>query len=107
MLSTGRADRVRVKQETIRDEASSQRQNMADLRASHEQICARIDEALLQRFTRVKAGQADGRALVPVHNATCRGCNVNIPPQMYNELHRGDSLRHCPNCQRLVSWEEL
>jgi predicted nucleic acid-binding Zn-ribbon protein len=29
---------------------------------------------------------------------------MNIPPQMYNELHRFDSLKNCPHCQRIIYW---
>jgi len=36
----------------------------------------------------------------------CSGCNVNLPPQMYNEIQRFDRIRFCPNCQRIVYWRE-
>ncbi|MEE9535799.1 MAG: C4-type zinc ribbon domain-containing protein, partial [Desulfobacterales bacterium] len=34
--------------------------------------------------------------------AVCQGCNVNIPPQLYNELQRFDTLMFCPHCQRII-----
>jgi uncharacterized protein len=43
---------------------------------------------------------------VPVSDAVCNGCNVNLPPQLYNELQRSDTLRYCPNCQRIIYWKE-
>jgi predicted nucleic acid-binding Zn-ribbon protein len=30
------------------------------------------------------------------------GCNMQIPPQMYNLLFRGDDLHACPHCQRVL-----
>jgi predicted nucleic acid-binding Zn-ribbon protein len=41
---------------------------------------------------------------VPAVNSICNGCNVNIPPQMYNELQRCKSVKLCPNCQRIIYW---
>jgi predicted nucleic acid-binding Zn-ribbon protein len=43
-----------------------------------------------------------GIGLVQVENAVCKGCYLNIPPQLYNELHRGNELRMCPHCHRLI-----
>jgi len=54
----------------------------------------------------VKAKKADGIAIVPVFATVCRGCNVNIPPQMYNELQRVDRLKNCPNCERIIYWDD-
>jgi predicted nucleic acid-binding Zn-ribbon protein len=50
----------------------------------------------------IKEQNPVGLAVVPVKDAVCHGCNVNLPPQLYNELFRCDSLRFCPNCQRII-----
>lgn len=44
--------------------------------------------------------------VVLAKKTTCTGCNLNIPPQMYNELQKRDSLRFCPNCNRIIYWED-
>ncbi|MBW2644346.1 MAG: hypothetical protein JRC89_13545 [Deltaproteobacteria bacterium] len=41
-----------------------------------------------------------------VKDALCYGCNVNLPPQLYNELFLGNSLKFCPNCQRIIYLKE-
>jgi hypothetical protein len=43
--------------------------------------------------------------IIAVIDAVCQGCHMNIPPQMYNELQRGDNLTKCPMCQRLIYWK--
>jgi predicted nucleic acid-binding Zn-ribbon protein len=48
-----------------------------------------------------------GMAVVAVKDGTCRGCNMNIPPQLYNVLQRGSSLELCPNCNRIIYWAKL
>ncbi len=45
--------------------------------------------------------------MAPVSNGTCRGCNMNIPPQLFNVLQRGTSIETCPYCHRIIFWEEL
>jgi predicted nucleic acid-binding Zn-ribbon protein len=47
-----------------------------------------------------------GRAVGPVKNGICQACNMNIPPQRFNELIKGNSLLFCPNCRRIIYWAE-
>lgn len=44
--------------------------------------------------------------IVPVRNGICTGCNIAIPPQTYIDLQRGQQIWSCPNCQRLIFWDE-
>ena len=44
--------------------------------------------------------------IVPVKNGVCGGCHIAIPPQGYIELQRGTQILSCPNCQRLIYWDE-
>ncbi|MDR2502936.1 MAG: C4-type zinc ribbon domain-containing protein [Deltaproteobacteria bacterium] len=44
--------------------------------------------------------------IVPVVSGICSGCNISIPPQGYIELQKGKQILSCPNCQRLIYWNE-
>lgn len=44
--------------------------------------------------------------IVPVAEGVCTGCNITIPPQSFIELQKGTQILSCPNCQRLIYWEE-
>ncbi len=88
----------------------------ADVRRAKEQI-REIEKAregtvktmgseVLQTYGRIRA-TTSGPAVVVAENSTCGGCHMNIPPQMYNELHKGDSLAVCPHCGRIIYWEGL
>ncbi|OGQ44927.1 MAG: hypothetical protein A3H42_05050 [Deltaproteobacteria bacterium RIFCSPLOWO2_02_FULL_46_8] len=43
-----------------------------------------------------------GDAVAAVRKGVCYGCNMNIPPQFYNEMLKMKDLRSCPNCHRLI-----
>ena len=66
----------------------------------------KIDPELMGIFERTKELQVNKIALARVVDAVCQGCNVNIPPQLYNELQRRDSLKFCPKCGRIIYWSE-
>lgn len=44
----------------------------------------------------------NGLAIVDVQDGVCQGCFMNLPPQKYNMLLRGDQILECPSCQRLM-----
>lgn len=60
-----------------------------------------VDPALLSRYDNIKRRRA-GIAVAAVVGQTCRGCNRNIPPQLYIVLQRAESIESCPNCNRII-----
>lgn len=68
---------------------------------SREKQAQSIPENLRRRYEQLRDNR-NGLAIVGVTNAICQGCFMNIPPQQYNEVMRGDELLSCPTCQRLM-----
>jgi len=97
-------DANQEKQEIERD-AQQREATLVELKAKHAAIAAGVDSGLLDIFSRVKTKQLDEVAIVAVRDAVCQGCNMNIPPQVYNELQRCDSLKYCPHCHRIIYWQ--
>ena len=87
----------------IQKEAEESKKKLANIKDNIEKAIKLVDPALLDRYNWVQ--QKVGRlAIVSVEKAVCQGCHLNIPPQMYNELHRGDTIKFCPHCQRMIYW---
>jgi hypothetical protein len=85
-------------------EASQGEQKLNELDAIRNRVSEKADPRLIDRFMRVRQ-RISSLAVAPVTHSVCKGCNMNIPPQMFNELQRLDSLRNCPHCQRIIYWE--
>lgn len=102
----GRAKDVEGEKAAVIAEARGWRSRLAELEDRARRLAAEVPEAVLARYRRVMGAKKDGVAVAPVSGAVCRGCNVNIPPQMYNELQRMDRLQNCPNCERIIFWKE-
>ncbi len=86
--------------------AAEGKKRLARLDTDWNNVSKTVGSGLLEKFVTIKS-QGGGIALVPVKDAVCCGCNMNIPAQMYNELQRLDSLRHCPHCQRMIYYERV
>jgi predicted nucleic acid-binding Zn-ribbon protein len=95
-------DQADTEKAAIKAEADRGKQRLSLLHERLDDISKGIDAKLLEQFNRTKVKQTNRIAMVAAKDAVCQGCNMNIPPQMYNELHRFDSLQNCPHCQRII-----
>ena len=99
-------DESKREKQSIERDAEQREENLVELESKHVAIAAELNAGLLKIFSQVKAKQGDLVAIVAVQDAVCQGCNMNIPPQVYNELQRCDSLRYCPSCFRIIYWQD-
>ena len=93
---------VMNEKEKIKQESEQGKIKLSKLDKDRENVSRMIDPELLKKYLIIKKQNPGSLAVVPVKNALCHGCNVNLPPQLYNELFLGDSLKFCPNCQRII-----
>jgi uncharacterized protein len=92
---------VAAKQKEIRQIAEGYRQTLASLQQERDDIWQAVDPKRQTLYTRAKQ-QGHGVAVAAIVDAVCQVCRMNIPPQQYNELLRMDTMRMCPNCQRII-----
>jgi predicted nucleic acid-binding Zn-ribbon protein len=60
-----------------------------------------VETARIRKYDLLRE-RRNGLAIVNVLDGVCQGCFMNLPPQQYNMLLRGDQLLECPSCQRLI-----
>ncbi len=65
----------------------------------------KIDKEFLSRYERI-LNSKDGVAMVPVEGDACGGCNINLPPQVINEVRLKEELIFCGACARILYTEE-
>jgi hypothetical protein len=88
----------------IEEEIEAAQSEVAEHRHERRDMESAVDVEILRIYDRLQR-RLGGLAVAAVEDATCSACNMSIPPQMYNELQRMDSLRFCPNCDRLIYWK--
>jgi hypothetical protein len=100
------SDRIKSEKENIEHEAGINKKKLDEHDMDRKNISGLIDPQLLKKYLIIKEQHQGGLAVVPVKDAVCYGCNVNLPPQLYNELFRCDSLKFCLNCHRIIYLKE-
>jgi len=67
-------------------------------------ILVRLDAEVVAVYERIKRGK--GAAVVAIRKRACTGCFKALPPQLVQELRRGDRLITCDSCGRILIWED-
>jgi predicted nucleic acid-binding Zn-ribbon protein len=111
-LLAERAADVQALRDSIAKDGEVARARMAEIQAQidgqrgeRDKLAAAVKPDVLKRYGSIRMRR--GLAVVSVRNGTCQGCNMNIPPQLYNVLQRGLTIETCPSCNRIIYWEEL
>jgi uncharacterized protein len=78
---------------------------IAELRHERDKLAAEVKPDVLKRYSSIRMRR--GLAVVSVRNGTCQGCNMNIPPQLFIVIQRGQTIETCPSCHRIIYWEDL
>lgn len=92
--------------EDIENESIEEKQQLEIIEKKKEEITPQILPKLLAKFIKI-SNIAGGLAIVPVENGTCKGCNINLPPQKYIELQRGGGgLTFCQQCHRIIYYKK-
>jgi predicted nucleic acid-binding Zn-ribbon protein len=117
-------DQVEALNQTIAEkEEALQAQKAAYDRQSAE-VSSRIEELEKQRTALVEKRESlrkglpsqllkryefilrrhNGSAICEVRAGVCLGCHLNILPQQFIDLQKGEEVIQCPHCQRILYW---
>jgi len=66
-----------------------------------ESFTKEIPANVLKRYNKLRE-QRQGQAVVFARDGYCLGCNMHLPPQLYNNLFKSEELISCPHCQRML-----
>jgi uncharacterized protein len=78
--------------------------SMAKQRLERDLMAGNLERGLLQRYDMIFS-RRNGLAVAEARGGTCQGCRMRLPPQLYNQIQRHDSIHFCPNCQRILYHE--
>ncbi|MFH0809583.1 MAG: C4-type zinc ribbon domain-containing protein [Pseudomonadota bacterium] len=73
------------------------------LEQEREEVVAAIPAELVTKYDFIRS-RRNGQAVVPVCDAVCQACYMDIPQQRFNELQKFQELMTCPSCSRIIYW---
>lgn len=104
----GREESLRTLEATVSGQKDEVQKKIEELEAAiatdttaRDAAAKGLPASVMRRYGLLRE-QRRGIAVVEARDGYCLGCNMQLPPQLYNTLFRGDELITCPHCQRML-----
>ncbi len=69
-----------------------------------QEAAARIERPLLMQYEKLLETKS-GMAVAEARNEACSGCYMSIPPQVFVNVKKNESVISCPNCGRILFYK--
>ncbi len=92
---------INVQKSDVQEKISQLEKEIDQDIVAREGIVKGLPATMMRRYGLLRE-QRRGVAVVEARGGSCLGCNMQLPPQLYNSLFRGDELILCPHCQRML-----
>ena len=90
----------------IEDDLNTIDADVVDWEKKRINLQKNVSDDLLARYEKIR-NRNKGVGVISVWKAVCNGCHMNIPPQLYNELQKSNELLSCPNCSRIIYFQDM
>jgi predicted nucleic acid-binding Zn-ribbon protein len=100
----GTAGRIDEEERSLDEREKALEQRITELRSNRGEAVARLEAPLVERYEKILSRRQP--AVVVVQGESCMGCRVDIPPQAFIEIRRGEEIISCAFCHRILIHED-
>jgi predicted nucleic acid-binding Zn-ribbon protein len=90
------AEKTRARERTAVDQAQ-----LVQLREERKEILSKLSKTTVSSYERIRK-KWSGIVIAEVEGGRCTACQIQLRPQYFQELRRGDQLMFCENCGRFL-----
>lgn len=99
-------DEIKSKKEKFESLLKDADENIEEKKKDREEYVNKINPSLLKKYNMIKDKKEYSNILTKVQGNSCATCNMNIPPQMVNEVRAMSHIHICPTCERILYWSD-
>jgi predicted nucleic acid-binding Zn-ribbon protein len=81
-------------------------EELKGIERERQQFVARIQPAVLSQYQKL-LNTKQGIAMTEARGESCSGCYMSIPPQVYVNVKKNESIITCPHCGRILYYKEV
>jgi predicted nucleic acid-binding Zn-ribbon protein len=90
-----------VRKSELRARIDQLEADISEVSAMRDETAKAVTPAMMKRYETLRE-KRQGVAVAEAKGGSCLGCNMNLPPQLFNSLFKEDTYITCPHCQRLL-----
>jgi hypothetical protein len=97
-------EKINIFRKKLQEDVSAIEREINDLRMRRGDYVKALDRETYDMYSRIMDTRR-GLAVVETRGEICRGCNMNIPPQLFVEIKKNEKIIQCPQCNRILYWK--
>jgi hypothetical protein len=98
-------DEVTEQENAGREKVAKLDQELQTIRQNRAVLAKKMPSSILARYDQILKRRKDGVAVVGARNGACLGCHMNLPPQLFNTVIKGQTFEMCPSCHRILYYD--
>jgi predicted nucleic acid-binding Zn-ribbon protein len=103
--STEEAAAIETERKQLEENMAKLEAELAGVERERNELAARIDAALLAQYEK-RSRSLSGKVVVEARGESCAGCFMSIPPQIFVNVKKNQSIISCPHCHRILYYKE-
>jgi predicted nucleic acid-binding Zn-ribbon protein len=97
----GISEKVATRRAEIEANLAAFDQTLGDKSSHRDGLLKQVPLPVQKRYQMLLERRA-GVAVVEARRGTCLGCNMQLPPQLFNSLFTSCEIQNCPHCNRML-----
>ena len=97
----GVCEKVAARRAEIEANLSTFDENLGEKAGHRDSLLKQVPMTVQKRYQMLLERRA-GVAVVEARRGTCLGCNMHLPPQLFNSLFTTSEIQNCPHCNRML-----
>ena len=103
-LISAQKQEIDQEKDVFADEIKGKEKTLSVLEKEEGRLCEPLSEDLRFKFKRIVRKKE--KSIVAMRNGVCTGCYIQLPLQFANEVRRENEIHFCPNCSRILYFED-
>ncbi|MEM6732843.1 MAG: C4-type zinc ribbon domain-containing protein [Myxococcota bacterium] len=99
-------EEIKSEREQVTNKTQELEASKVQLESKREELLPTVDKGHLRKYDFIR-GKRAGVGITTVVGGCCQACYMQLPPQLYNVLQRGDTFEQCPSCSRIIIWDKF
>ena len=95
------ADSIKRQMNDLQAKGKTLEERLKGLTTEREELAAKVDEDLLERFNRLFASKGDA-AVVALEHDVCTGCHMKVTTDTAHHVKTGKGIVNCEQCGRIL-----
>ncbi len=96
---------IQAEQKQFEADFAKTEEELRGIEQARQELVSRIEPAIFSHYQKLLVSKS-GIAIAEARAEACSGCYMSIPPQVFVNVKKNESIITCPQCGRILYYKE-